>query len=204
MSKYIITDGERFIYRNHSGKYVPTYGETMADIFNKKQAETIYNNQLPKALKSVFYVEKYDKQDKLPEGVKPVTQSDIDDTEKVMVSDNIQKWLDKLSDLNGLAKDALHRKEELVNQLSNIDKELSDLLHYIEFCNLNAAQGYTAYKMVKERRIKRRSIKNELTVVEAILNKKISESLTDEIMKTVKALDQRVYEPRVITELFDI
>ena len=204
MSQYIITDGERFIYKNHSGKYIPTHGETMADIFSKKQAETIYNNQLPKALKSVFHVEKYDKHNKSPEGVKPVTQSDIDETEKVMVSDNIQKWLDKISDLNGLAKDALHRKEELVNQLSNIDKELSDLLHYIEFCNLNAAQGYTAYKMVKERRIKRRSIKNELTVVEAILNKKISESVTDEIMKTVKSLDQRTYEPRVITELFDI
>lgn len=51
MSQYIITDGERFIYRNHSGKYVPTHGETMADLFTKKQAESIYNHQLPKALK---------------------------------------------------------------------------------------------------------------------------------------------------------
>lgn len=201
LSQYVITDGDRFIYRDRNGRYVPTHSEVMTDIFSKKQAESIYNNQLPRALKSVFHVEKYDKP---PEGVKQVTETDIQNTEKVMVSDNIQKWLDKISDLNGLAKDASHRKEELVNQLSNIDKELSDLLHYIEFCNLNAAQGYTAYKMVKERRIKRRSIKNELTVVEAILNKKISESVTDEIMKTVRSLDQRSYEPRVIAELFDI
>ena len=204
MSQYIITDGERFIYENHCGKYVPTHGEAMADLYTKKQAEAIYNHRLPKALKSVFHVEKYDKHDKLPEGIKPVTQSDMDNTEKVIVSDNIQKWLDKISGLNGLDKDALHRKEELLNQLSNIDKELSDLLHYIEFCNLNAAQGYTAYKMVKERRIKRRSIKNELTVVETILTKKISESIIGELMKIVTELDQRTYEPRVITELFDI
>ena len=60
MSQYIITDGERFIYRNHSGKFVPTTSEAMADIFTKKQAEGIHNNSLPKALKSIFRVEKYD------------------------------------------------------------------------------------------------------------------------------------------------
>lgn len=200
MAEYIITDGSRFIYRNHSGKYVPTPSEVMADIFSRKQAEGIYNNSLPKALKSVFYVQKYDKP---PSGVKQVTQSDMDNTEKVMVSDNIQKWLDRVSDLNGLAKDALHRKEELVKQLNDVDKELLDIVHYIEFCNLNAAQGYKAYKMVKDRRIKRRTIKNELTVLEIILGNNISESISDEIRKLVERLDRRLYEPKVLKELFD-
>lgn len=84
-----------------------------------------------------------------------------------------------------------------------IDKEICDILHYIEFCNLNAAQGYKAYKMLKERRIKRRSIKNELQVVDIILGKKISETATDEIEKAISGMDKRKYEPRVMTELFD-
>lgn len=75
MSQYIIIDGSRFIYRNHSGKYVPAPSETMADIFSKKQVETVFNNSLPKALKSVFRVEKYDKP---PENVKQVTKEEID------------------------------------------------------------------------------------------------------------------------------
>lgn len=202
MSQYIITDGSRFIYRNHSGKYVPTSSEVMADIFSKKQADSIFKNSLSKALRTVFYVEKYDKP---PKQVKQVTKEEIDkNTEKSTISENIQRWLDKVSELNGLKDDAIKRKEELCKQLSDVDKELSDINHYIEFCSLNAAQGYRAYKMVKDRRIKRRSIKNELVVVDAILEKKISDSITEEIEKIVHSLDERTYTPRILNELFDI
>lgn len=121
-----------------------------------------------------------------------------------MISENVQRWLDKVSELNGLRNDATKRKEELCKQLSDVDKELSDINHYIEFCNLNAAQGYKAYKMVKDRRIKRRSIKNELVVVDAILEKKISDSITEEIEKVIRGLDERMYKPRVLNELFDM
>ena len=57
--------------------------------------------------------------------------------------------------------------------------------------------------MLKERRIKRRSIKNELQVVDIILGKKISETATDEIEKAISGMDKRKYEPRAMTELFD-
>ena len=77
------------------------------------------------------------------------------------------------------------------------------LKHYIEFVNLNAAQGYKAYKMIKDRRIIRRSIKNELDILNIILGKKISETATDEIQKAVSGMDNRKYEPRVLNELFD-
>ncbi len=202
MAEYIITDGSRFIYRNYLGKYIPTPSEAMADIFNKKQADAIFNNSLPKALKSVFYVEKYDKPSKQ---IKQVTKEEAEkNTEKGKLPENIQRWLDKVSELNGLRNDATKRKEELCKQLSDVDKELSDINHYIEFCNLNAAQGYKAYKMVKERRIKRRSIKNELAVVDAILEKKISDSIKEEIEKVIHGLDERTYTPRILNELFDM
>lgn len=202
MSKYIITDGSRFIYRNHSGKYVPTPSEAMADTYTKKQAEGICRCQLPKGLRGIFHMEKYDIP---PENVKQVCQCDIrNNTEKAVVTKNIQIWLDKVSCLNGLKSDATKRKEELCKQLSDVDKELSDINHYIEFCNLNAAQGFKAYKMIKERRTKRRIIKNELVVVEIILEKKISDSITEEIEKVIHNLDERTYTPRILNELFDL
>ena len=105
--------------------------------------------------------------------------------------------------MNGLADEALYRKDELTQQLRAVDQELSDIFHYIEFCNLNAAQGYKAYKMIKERRIKRRTIKNELEVVTAILNKKIGDGIENEISKIVDNLETRTYEPRILKELFD-
>lgn len=201
MSQYVITDGSRWIMKNHAGKYVPTTCEALADAFGNKEANSILQNNLSKALKSCFHVEKIDKP---PELVKQITQEETqENTEKVSIAENIQYWVDKVKGLNGLASEAVHRKNELTDQLSTVDKETCDILHYIEFCNLNAAQGYKAYKMLKERRIRRRSIKNELQVLDIILGKKISETATDEIQKAVEGMDKRKYEPRVMEELFD-
>ena len=201
MAQYVITDGTRWIMRDRNGKYVPTSCEVLADVYNNKQANSIFQNSLPKALKSCFHLQKIDKP---PELVKQITQEEVkENTETPSRSENIQYWVDKVSDLNGLASEALHRKDILLNQLSKVDQELSDINHYIEFCNLNAAQGYKAYKMIKDRRIIRRSIKNELDVLNIILGKKISETATDEIHKAITGMDNRKYEPRVLNELFD-
>ena len=201
MAQYVITDGTRWIMRDKHGKYVPTSCEALADVFSNKQATGIFQSNLSKALKSVFRVQKIDEPSKL---IKQISQETAqENTERVSTAENIQRWIDKIDGLNGLATEALHRKDELVQQLSKVDQELSDVNHYIEFCNLNAAQGYKAYKMIKDRRIKRRSIKNELQVVDIILSKKISETATDEIKKAIAGMDQRTYEPRVLNELFD-
>lgn len=201
MAQYVITDGTRWIMRDRKGKYVPTSCEALADIFTNKQATGIFQSNLSKALKSVFRVQKIDEPPKL---IKQISQETVqENTEKVSTAENVQRWIDKIEGLNGLATEALHRKDELVQQLSKVDQELSDVNHYIEFCNLNAAQGYKAYKMIKDRRIKRRSIKNELQVVDIILSKKICENATDEIQKAIAGMDQRTYEPRVLNELFN-
>ena len=201
MAQYVITDGTRWIMRDRKGKYVPTSCEALADVYSNKQANSIFQNQLSKALKTRFHLEKIDE---VPALVKQVTQERVQsNTEKVAIAENIQYWVDKVSDLNGLASEALHRKDDLLSQLSKVDQELSDIDHYIEFVNLNAAQGYKAYKMIKDRRIIRRSIKNELDILNIILGKKISETATDEIQKAVSGMDNRKYEPRVLNELFD-
>lgn len=201
MSQYVITDGTRWIMRDRRGKYVPTSCEALADIFGNKEANSILQNNLSKALKLCFHLQKIDKPSEL---IKQITQEKVNEnTETPSHSENIQYWVNKVSDLNGLASEALHRKDNLLNQLSKIDQELSDIDHYIEFVNLNAAQGYKAYKMIKDRRIIRRSIKNELDVLNIILGKKISETATDEIQKAISGMDKRTYEPRVLNELFD-
>ena len=107
MSQYVITDGSRWITKNRNGKYVPTTCEALADTFGNKEANSVYNNNLSKALKSCFRVMKVDKP---PELVKQITQEKVNEnTETPSNSENIQYWIDKVSDLNGLASEALHR-----------------------------------------------------------------------------------------------
>ena len=50
MSQYVIIDGSRWIMKNHVGKYVPTSCEALADAFGNKEAHSVYNNNLSKAL----------------------------------------------------------------------------------------------------------------------------------------------------------
>lgn len=199
--QYVLTDGDRFIFRNHKGKYIPMSGESMADIYTKKQATDILEHRLSKPLKAKFRVERYDKP---PEGMERVVRDDLEqNTEKVMVADNIQRWIDKLNDLNGLIKEANDRKCVLEKDLLKVDMEIQDCLHYIEFMKLNAAQGYQAYKLLKERRVRRRSIKNELQVLDIILEKKFNDSFMDDVRKRISGMDHRTYRPRALQELFD-
>ena len=202
MSQYVITDGTRFIYKSHSGKFVPASSETMADIFTRKQAEGIYKNSLPKALRTIFYVKKYDISKK---NVKQVSQDDLkNNTEKVMMADNIQIWLNKIDDMNGLVKEAKKRKEILEKQLHDLEDERLDIEHYIEFQNLNAAQGYKASKELKICRVKRRTVKNELFVINIILELQMKEIVSSEIYQRIKGLDNRTYKPRIRMDLFDL
>ena len=71
LAEYVITDGTRWIMRNRNKKYVPTSCEALADKFSNKSANNVYNNQMPKALKSVFHIEKVDN---TPDGIKQITQ----------------------------------------------------------------------------------------------------------------------------------
>ena len=189
MANYVITDGTRWIMKDRNGKYVPTSCESFADIFSKKQAENIQKCSLTKALRGVFSVEKMSEE--VPAQVKPVTDKDIEETGKVMVSEDIKYWLDKATDMSNIANEAINRKRKLCQELSLVDKELCDIIHYIEFCNLNAAQGYKAYKMVKERRILRRKIKDEISILDSILGQKVSQTAKNAIQKTAENMDKR-------------
>jgi len=41
-------------------------------------------------------------------------------------------------------------------------------------------------------------------VLNVILEKRISETVADEIRSVIEAMDRRTYEPRKLTELFDL
>lgn len=201
MAKYVITDGTKYIMKGKRGNFTPTNCAAWAEIFSKEKATNVLNNQISKNLRKGYHIELLEPD---PPGIKSVTKTDIEKTEKVMGADNITRWLDRIRDLNGLAQEALQRKDQLSEQLSNIDKQLSDIEHYIEFSTLNAYQGYQAAKMIKDKRIIRRGIKNELFVLNIILGKKISETAEEEIMKCVEGLDNRKYSPRVLGDMFEM
>lgn len=174
----------------------------MADIFTKKQADSVYQNSLPKALRTIFSIQKVN--ENIPNTKPPTIENIQANTEKVMETEQIQRWITKVESLNGLFTDATNRKNELLLQLSNVDKELAVLDHYVEFQKLNACQ-HCKSDVMRQKRLKiRRLIKNELSVLNIILSEKIGEVAVDKINRCIKGLDNRTYNPKALKELFDL
>lgn len=183
---------------------MPTYGESMADVYTKGKAEAIFHNQLPKALRTIFRVEQVKTVVATTKPIKVLSSSDIkENTERVMNTDYAQMWLERLNMLNDMVTDAKERRELLRAEQKIVDGQIQDELHYIEFARCNAYQGWLSWKRLQTLRQQRRSIKNELSVLDTILNKQVGQVSTNDIHKAIEKLDNRHYSPRVLGELYE-
>lgn len=88
-------------------------------------------------------------------------------------------------------------------RLSQVDKEITDIKHYIEFNKLNAVEGYKAYKMLRDKLLERRAIKNDYSKFQVLTSAKVSDIFDGTLDENLKALENKTYTPRVLNELFD-
>ena len=112
--------------------------------------------------------------------------------------------LDKVKEMYAFAKELEERKLYLAEQLSKIDMEIVDIEHAAEFYNLNASQGYNLYKLLHDRRIERRKIKDELQIIGLTLGTSINSTNIDNLERSILGLDNRKYAPRINKELFGV
>lgn len=105
--------------------------------------------------------------------------------------------------------------KNLHSELSIADQKRNDIQHYIELSTLNAAQGYNAYRLLKEVLEERRNIKNKIEEMRKILDfinsskltdMRIKQSITNHISNkhdlNTRNIENKRYNVRVLTELF--
>ena len=90
----------------------------------------------------------------------------------------------------------------LSNQLSKIDKDIVDIQHSIEFYQYNAAEGYKAYKMLRDKLIERREIKKQMQIITFMKSKGITSDNLHAVVDYIANLDNEKYCPRNMPELF--
>lgn len=88
------------------------------------------------------------------------------------------------------------------NEVREMDAMQQDLLHLVEFVNLNAADTYNVYKKLQEVRTKRREAKNDLCAIEMVkkLGERTDLRMLDTVSHHLHAMDYRLYTARVMTE----
>lgn len=209
---YVITDGHGSYIRKDefSGKYVPVRNASFAERFEQRcKATNVLKNAIGKNIRSKYKVVDIEEITPARPTVKEVNSSNNkDQVVKTIISEKpveseTEKWVSGAEKLTEFVMDAEKRMEELVGLLSEVDKEISDINHYIEFCKFNAYQGWLAFSMLQNRLKKRRKIKDELSVINRLGECKITSDMMIDINNAIAELGNRKYAPRVLTQLFD-
>ncbi len=192
MSTYIIKhDDGGYLCKGTNGQWVRTSNLMQAERLDYNKALNILSNCISPAFRRYW---------KIAEEEQPCavyTPMSKDET----VSTDFD-W-DEISNAQFQLFNNLTRYgEELKHRLSEVDLEICDIQHYIEFFALDAAKGYKAYKMLKERLERRRYIKDEMLKVNCFLGGSSADFSSGKVNRQIKGLDTRKYTPRVLCELF--
>lgn len=96
------------------------------------------------------------------------------------------------------------RKIYLLLELAQIEREITDIYHAMEFHNYSACNGFKVYKLMQERLHHRRKIKDEIYKIDYIVSGICEELSTDQIKEKINGMEHRKYQPRALKELFEM
>lgn len=147
VSRYIITNGEQFV-KNQNATSLASNSDDAYMWTLKTSAENVLADAKNRSSNS--------------------PHATIDNSYKVepvyiYVSDiepDISDDLDTIRLFADIVQDSAEREESLLAQLSKVDRELSDIEHFIEFVDLNGVDGFKIYKKMQSIRQIRREIKH--------------------------------------------
>lgn len=207
MVLYVITDGNKnYIRRDIDGKYVAARSRALADEFLEKwKAEKVLKNNLTPKKRKLYRVVEEDvgftvvKKPEQDQAEKPKEERK---PEQLLLSPQIEELRKKIEGVKKFIDDAENRRSELSDLLSNTDKEITDIQHYIEFSDINGEDIASTYNMLKTRLKNRRQIKNELSVLRQLAECKMDASMFGDLLTVISDLDNKTYVPRVLTSLF--
>ena len=113
-----------------------------------------------------------------------------------------QNWYRITDTLTSIYTNLITYKQSIEVEFKSINEQLLDCLHACECKRLNAAKGYKMYDRIRQLRIKRRFMKDEMYKVNIILNADNSEFSNSDVYKKIKSVDDQVYTPRQLDDLF--
>ena len=193
MYGYILTNGEGRYINKDGSKFVAIAAKNKAYVWcDKERAKNVLKCALPKKMQGQYKIEEISVD-------QPQPVSDGKYSFDYVPNDNVKQIRDKVEEVLRLASAAETRLKELKDDLSKVDREISDVNHYIEFNKLNAYQGYVACKLLQDKLLRRRGIKDEILVHTSMLGAK---DAVETAHKAIVGLEHRVYAPRELTDLF--
>lgn len=180
-----------YIRLNDDGKAVACTEQDKM-LFEESKAKNIIDN-LPKPLRKMRF------------SVELIPDSIIEKKERVIQKDDytipneVSRWIEKFGICDDIIQEAKDRKAELINMLTNIDRELSNAIHKIELeTSKNAYEGFLEYKKMKSILENRRIIKDELMIISNILRMDFRNFDGKTVEKAINGLANRKFTMRFV------
>lgn len=203
--KYYIIDTTHHFYKlDNKNNLVMAKDSSEAALFSIQEA----NSRIGSGRKARFYnVLEADIPETMVEAeINDYIASESDDIITPTRFDTLHNdWESMLTNLCYMSDHMSEYQNNLSQMLSDVDKEICDIMHYLEFNDLPDAEMLKASKMLQDRRRHRREIKDEMdktalmksTFLDGTFGIKVQQSL--EIMERMK---DRQYTPRKLASLF--
>lgn len=208
LQKYYITDGKNYIQVcNH--RYTKTTSIALATEFSYKNAQKIFDNNIPPTWRKTFYLE----------GIKDlsqITQDDLKNAQKKKTFqpqtiflqseiENIEQLMDVAKNIPTLSQ-CIVQKQNLENMLSDIDLEISDIYHWIENNKPQAHIMSKVFIILQKKLLERRIIKQADNYFRGLIlcfEKKVP---INEVFSEIENRKYKDYQPRtnVYQELNDL
>lgn len=195
MPKYLVTDGVNYLKKYDRNDYYLVGKEDATLWSTYREALDVMNSGLNKEHRDMFFVEKFDEECIPDKFIKSIIKADTSD---------FNSWLSSIGNFKRLIYTIESVKNSLCAVLGEADKELCDILHYVEFSKLNAYQGWAAAEMMKNARQKRRKIKDALYII-AEIEKGNKNGIPEQesAYTAISNLNNRKYTPRKLNYLFE-
>ena len=198
---YVITNPTNKIFIRLDSKGSPqTCVSQMAQRFEFSKAKNILTN-LPKTLKNFGFRVEPVPEIPIKNSEKEKVEPKVLQKENYIVSENISRWIEKFGMCDDIIKEARERKEELIAELSNVDKKISNIIHQIELeDSVDLYRGWLERNQIKAARERRRTIKDELIIISSVLKADFHNLDRNNVRKSVEGLSNRKFTLRIVED----
>lgn len=215
MSEYILADGRgNYIKHNEfTAKFSTTGSVDLATTYpTYSKAKNVLKNSLPNKMKHSFHIEELvNAQDSelkgsADAGADICLGAHIDAVKELGAQPVGDSYLEDISSTLKSFADYINQKRRLLNELTDemgkVDREIVDIQHYIELNDLNAYQGWLAFKLLQQRLRRRRVLKDNIQAIGYIECGHVNTGELKHAASCIDGLEGRQYTPRELRELF--
>jgi len=201
-----------YIVDTHGNYYKEMPGQGLTAVRSSAEADTFTfraaNDRIGSGKKSRYYhIIEADIQESMPiEEAPTYAASELESVERPTMFDGLDnRWEEILGTLCYMSSHITDYQANLSQMLSDVDKEICDILHCLEFEDLSDSDMLKVTKMLKERRQRRRQIKDEMDKTEMMRSTFLDKAFGIKVhqgLEQMEHMKERKYTPRKLPELF--